>query len=772
MEEVNKLRNLLFISLVMTILIIIIIIHRKHYGDKFKINMYYWLWLIIGVRLLFPMDISNKNLAYRIESPGENLETENTFERIGEEIRFNKDKIANRSQLRESKYIDIKPRKEKTSFSNYLKKNYKKIYFYGFFLYFTINIFIYIRQKSIIKNKVVSRDRELSNIFKNLKEEIIPDKKLELRISDFSGSPMVIGFLNPTLYIPKYINYDEVEYILNHEFIHIKRNDTIYKFILFLAKTIHWFNPIVHIMAKKAYEDIELSCDERVVEKLSQEEKIAYGKTLIGSIESSFNNTAFTTNFKGGKSMIKKRIDTIFNSIKKKNGKPIISLLLIVIVSTGLLISCDSQVNDKDNSLGAGIRDIVNGTNKIVKKILEDPELSDKLNFSNYGNRRDYKNTINLNEESKILEDIENLKLQLISADLELTYGSENKIEYIGNKDNEDLRLEFEVDNGILRINEYSIDGLEEDIELKCILTLDKDTYNNILIESVSGDIRTDKLQARDQVEIDAISGEIKVDNIQGGTLDISTNSGKLSSNNIKIESYIYIDNISANLNIKNVLAKNLDISTNSGMIILNNIKVEEKLAIDNISGLLDMTTIFANVLDIYTSSGDLISKDMDIGNDFAISAVSGELAIDNINAKKLGIETSSGSLALTNGEVEVIKIDTVSGIQKIDKIKGRELTVDSSSGEVMINSSLDKIDIDTVSGGVKIEGKNPYVNIDTSSGNINIETLEKNFNVDIENSNGSSKVYGRSYSKDLVINNKSKNQINIVTVSGNIIVE
>lgn len=52
-----------------------------------------------------------------------------------------------------------------------------------------------------------------------------------------------------------------------HELVHLKRRDLIYKLIIFIGTTIHWFNPVIYLMSKISFEDLELSCDEVNVEE-------------------------------------------------------------------------------------------------------------------------------------------------------------------------------------------------------------------------------------------------------------------------------------------------------------------------------------------------------------------------------------------------------------------------------------------------------------------------------------------------------------------------
>ena len=54
--------------------------------------------------------------------------------------------------------------------------------------------------------------------------------------------------------------------IFRHELIHWRRKDLWYKLLLLAARSIHWFNPLVWRMAKRAERDLEISCDSMAVQ--------------------------------------------------------------------------------------------------------------------------------------------------------------------------------------------------------------------------------------------------------------------------------------------------------------------------------------------------------------------------------------------------------------------------------------------------------------------------------------------------------------------------
>lgn len=77
---------------------------------------------------------------------------------------------------------------------------------------------------------------------------------------------MLVGFFHPAILLPpvKFAG-DELSLILKHELIHFKRHDLWYKALILEATALHWFNPVVYLMAKAAAVQCEISCDALVL---------------------------------------------------------------------------------------------------------------------------------------------------------------------------------------------------------------------------------------------------------------------------------------------------------------------------------------------------------------------------------------------------------------------------------------------------------------------------------------------------------------------------
>ncbi len=106
-----------------------------------------------------------------------------------------------------------------------------------------------------------------------------------LYISECVSGPMVCGILRPRILLPQGWEGRDLELILAHERIHIRRLDNLWRLMGLVAACVHWFNPLIWLFLKCFISDMELSCDEAVLRKLSAEQRTDYARTLLGSAQ-------------------------------------------------------------------------------------------------------------------------------------------------------------------------------------------------------------------------------------------------------------------------------------------------------------------------------------------------------------------------------------------------------------------------------------------------------------------------------------------------------
>ncbi len=188
-------------------------------------------------------------------------------------------------------------------------------------------------------------DEKALGLFRDLKNHMGVSGRLGLQICDIIGSPMVTGLIKPRILMPEMdFAEDELRVILKHELIHYKRKDLWYKCLVLAATAVHWFNPIVYLMARTIGIQCELSCDAEVVRNMEADARQYYSETIIGVIRrQSKLKTALSTNFYGGKKGMRKRIFSIMDMGRKKTGIAVLCGVLGLTLGSGVVFAASAE---------------------------------------------------------------------------------------------------------------------------------------------------------------------------------------------------------------------------------------------------------------------------------------------------------------------------------------------------------------------------------------------------------------------------------------------
>ena len=103
----------------------------------------------------------------------------------------------------------------------------------------------------------------------------------EILLSDKIRTPFVMGVLSPKIYLPWDTPQEERRFIIAHERQHIHRGDPLWKLLGYAALCVHWFNPLVWLAFFLGGKDMEMSCDEAVLNRLGEDIRANYSQALL-----------------------------------------------------------------------------------------------------------------------------------------------------------------------------------------------------------------------------------------------------------------------------------------------------------------------------------------------------------------------------------------------------------------------------------------------------------------------------------------------------------
>ncbi|SDB07305.1 M56 family metallopeptidase [Butyrivibrio sp. INlla16] len=152
-------------------------------------------------------------------------------------------------------------------------------------------------------------------------------------ICDEIDTPFILGIVRPAIYLPSGLDGETTRNVIAHERAHIRRGDHLRKQFGFLLLAIHWFNPLVWISYILFCKDIELACDEKVISRMSLDEKKSYANALL--LCSTHQRMVLAYPLAFGEVGVGTRVKQIFNY-----KKPTFWLILLLVVVSGALSTC------------------------------------------------------------------------------------------------------------------------------------------------------------------------------------------------------------------------------------------------------------------------------------------------------------------------------------------------------------------------------------------------------------------------------------------------
>ena len=158
-------------------------------------------------------------------------------------------------------------------------------------------------------------------------------------VSPAAGSPCLFGLLRPAIYLTPETDADETarRHCLVHERTHYRHGDHIWSALRCVCLALHWFDPLVWWAAALSRTDAELACDEDAVRVLGEEERTAYGRTLLQmTCRTHVSLLSAATSMSGRGSQLRARIRAIAKPVK--TALPAL-LAAVLITGFGLLLS-------------------------------------------------------------------------------------------------------------------------------------------------------------------------------------------------------------------------------------------------------------------------------------------------------------------------------------------------------------------------------------------------------------------------------------------------
>ncbi len=295
------------------------------------------LWIVMLISLITPYRIPisyNVNLTH-------NIDNIKLYEFIEDEIN-----IINMVDNKFHNEDIISPIIESKSTMFNIKVVLPIIWIIGIF----ISILYYIVSRFHLISKIKANQKLTQNCIltevEKCKTLLCITSPIKVITQEYLKTPALIGVLSPTIILPTYVSHledDGLKYVLLHELLHYKQKHLWIHTLLYILKTLYWFNPIIPFLFRNLMEDLESCNDQLVIEAIGGNIK-GYANTLIEVLNLS-NSPKYSLMCMAGEFETSKRR---FLRIKKnkKYKKSIIFLCFFSIILISVFLTTYKKTND------------------------------------------------------------------------------------------------------------------------------------------------------------------------------------------------------------------------------------------------------------------------------------------------------------------------------------------------------------------------------------------------------------------------------------------
>jgi beta-lactamase regulating signal transducer with metallopeptidase domain len=336
----SLLRTLLIMSVTGSIISLFLFAFKPLIKNHIPKAVQYYLWTLVLVALLVPFSLF---VSIPVNTP----------------ITPVHEIVKNNIKTNTERYEEISQQKYNVPFEKLEAENQVKVIYeskgwlnnYLLTLPFTIGVAIFIITifqylgfaRKLRRSRIPAKNDEVI-MLKQLHKEI---RKPHLYRNRLAPTPMLIGIFRPVILLPdKEFSNVQLQNILLHELTHWRRHDIVVKWISILARSLHWFNPLVYFVCHEIDRASELACDEAVIKSLDANGKQSYGNTLIDMVaDSKTSKTILSTTMCEEKKALKERLGAIMKHKVFSAGAIAFSCILAVAILCGMLVLGAENIN-------------------------------------------------------------------------------------------------------------------------------------------------------------------------------------------------------------------------------------------------------------------------------------------------------------------------------------------------------------------------------------------------------------------------------------------
>ena len=293
----NFIINILRINIFAAVCIFITVVIARFLGRRYSARWKCAIWLLLSVVLLFPVNLTGRTALVQMEVPLPKPQNTGLFDR------GNKTSAADNAAVQSSDQPSLYPPADSqqlgaaansqqlassegsqqltpsegsqqltspvsgSAWTPDIFQIITVIWLSTALLLFLFRMFTYFAALKKLKRwSSPMRDEITLDLYRSRCRLLDISKKPRLLENSSLSTPLLAGFTDTCLYLPKEdYSPQELDFIFRHELCHYRRRDLWFKGLLFLVRSLYWFNPALSFMQREAEKDLEFTCDEHVI---------------------------------------------------------------------------------------------------------------------------------------------------------------------------------------------------------------------------------------------------------------------------------------------------------------------------------------------------------------------------------------------------------------------------------------------------------------------------------------------------------------------------
>ncbi|MHC4291589.1 MAG: M56 family metallopeptidase, partial [Planctomycetota bacterium] len=345
-----------------TILLLIILLVRAVVKKKFRFQMVYWLWMLLLLRLIWPLNLQTTfsvfNLIPQGVGPDQYLSVQ-AAEEPAVLMSSSGDTLASSPEIpvdpAQTTPTDVSTSSEaQTTPIRTLplavaakpapldwRQALCTLWLAGAVVMGAYVLFSNFRLWRIIKSQRLLTRQDILELLEDCKVQLGLQTVIGIVETEKIKTPCLFGYLRPRLLLPAgaldELSPGQLRYVFLHELAHLKRHDIFIGWLMAAVQVLHWFNPAIWFAMGQISADRELACDELALSTLKEKESTEYGATILTFLErfAQQQKLPAMAGIAENQSLLRRRM-TMIAKFKNKNVSylPVLVVMLLLAATT------------------------------------------------------------------------------------------------------------------------------------------------------------------------------------------------------------------------------------------------------------------------------------------------------------------------------------------------------------------------------------------------------------------------------------------------------